>query len=33
MLETVAYSYVRFSTLDQAKGDSYRRRTEGAAAA
>jgi DNA invertase Pin-like site-specific DNA recombinase len=25
-----AYSYVRFSTPDQAKGDSYRRQTEAA---
>src|SRR3954463_6438548 len=28
----VAYSYVRFSTPDQAKGDSLRRQTEAAAA-
>ncbi|HWX07267.1 MAG TPA: hypothetical protein VN065_15685, partial [Bradyrhizobium sp.] len=27
---TRAYSYVRFSTPDQAKGDSYRRQTEAA---
>jgi DNA invertase Pin-like site-specific DNA recombinase len=30
-MKTIAYSYVRFSTPDQAKGDSLRRQTEAAA--
>src|SRR5215475_6729954 len=31
-MKSKAYSYVRFSTLDQIKGDSQRRQTEAAAA-